>query len=145
MTVTSEPGSLPAYGVPMAVDHTGAPSLTVLARGQWRRDAACGREDDSWWFTRPSTRAHQVAVAICASCPVRRQCLAASLVYAEEFGIWGGTSAHHRPELVARLRDGTPLIEVLDHVLRANKRLASRRSSRSSRSSRSNRARGSAA
>ncbi len=110
-------GSTPAYGVPVPVDHAGAPSMTVLDHGDWREDAECVREDDAWWFAHPASRRHRQAIVICEACPVRRLCLAVSLVYAEEFGVWGGTSAHHRTQLVAQLRDGAPLLELLDAVL----------------------------
>ena len=110
-------GSFPAYGVPIAADHAGAPPLADLAHGDWREWAACRSEDDEWWFAHPSSRRHQLAVSICQACPVRRECLAASVVYAEEFGVWGGISGHLRPELVARLHAGLPLAELLDQVL----------------------------
>ena len=110
-------GSIPAYGIPIPVPHTGAPSLADLAHGDWREAAACRGADESWWFAHPSSRRHIAAIAICESCPVRRECLAASLVYAEEFGMWGGLSSHLRPALVSRLRQGAPLLEVLDQVL----------------------------
>lgn len=110
-------GSVPAYGIPIPVTHAGAPSLADLAHGDWRDSAACREEDESWWFAHPSSRRHHAAISICESCPVRRECLAASLVYAEEFGMWGGLSSHLRPPLVNRLREGTPLVDLLDQVL----------------------------
>lgn len=111
-------GSVPAYGVRVPGNHDeGELSLADLDHGEWREEANCRNEDDSWWFARPASTRHRVAVSICESCPVKRECLAVSLVYAEEFGVWGGLSSHLRPELVARLRAGAVLNDLLDQVL----------------------------
>ena len=110
-------GSVPAYGIPIPATHLGAPSLADLAHGDWRASAGCRDGDETWWFAHPSSRRHQAAVSVCEACPVRRECLAVSLVYAEEFGMWGGLSSHLRPPLVQRLRQGAPLADVLDQVL----------------------------
>ncbi len=98
-------------------DHDGELSLADLDHGEWREEAGCRNEDDSWWFARPASQRHRVALSICESCPVRRECLAVSLVYAEEFGLWGGLSSHLRPQLVARLRAGAALYDLLDQVI----------------------------
>lgn len=39
------------------------------------------------------------AVAVCRTCPVRRQCLAHALDVGEEFGIWGGLTESDRRAL----------------------------------------------
>lgn len=117
MTPAQDEGWSPAYGVRVPIDFTGGPSRADLDHGDWRGDAECAREDDRWWFAGPATAEYRMAVTVCGECPVRRQCLAVALVYEEEFGIWAGTGARRRNTLVAQLRDGTPLGEVLDRVL----------------------------
>jgi len=47
------------------------------------------------------------AKAICAVCPVQRQCLEFAMANEEEFGIWGGTTAGER----AGRRSGLALSE----------------------------------
>lgn len=39
------------------------------------------------------------AKRVCASCPVRTDCLAVALTYGEDFGIWGGLTAAERRAL----------------------------------------------
>jgi WhiB family redox-sensing transcriptional regulator len=55
---------------------------------------------------------------------VRRTCLASSLVYAEEFGIWGGLTASRRVPLLNALAAGARLVDVLDSVTRPRRRAA---------------------
>jgi WhiB family redox-sensing transcriptional regulator len=42
------------------------------------------------------------ALAICATCPVRRQCREYALEAGEKFGVWGGQAA--RPRTAERAR-----------------------------------------
>lgn len=41
-------------------------------------------------------REYREAVAICATCDVRQECLNQAIESHEDFGIWGGLSAHAR-------------------------------------------------
>lgn len=41
------------------------------------------------------SREHQMAKALCDTCPVRLQCLDYALKWAEQ-GVWGGTEPHER-------------------------------------------------
>ena len=62
---------------------------------EWRRRAAC-RGKPTWVFF-PGRHDYVVlraALAICRSCPVRSECLAAHM--GEPDGIWGGTSGKQR-------------------------------------------------
>ena len=106
------------YGRPMPwIDHTGGPTVADLDMPRWHADAACSGADAWWWFVDAKKIAARDALATCAGCPVRRTCLAAALVYAEEYGIWGGLTAVQRTPLLGRLSAGEPLGDVLDTAL----------------------------
>ena len=46
-------------------------------------------------------------LAICAACPVRRQCLDFALNNPlGQYGIWGGTTAYERRRMRTTMRDG---------------------------------------
>jgi len=107
----------PAYGIALPFDQTGAPSARELAHGEWRLAAACRSRDFEWWFAKPTSARSRLAVQLCVGCPVRRECLAAGLVFGEEFGVWGGLSHIQRRPLVARLLTGVPLATVLASAL----------------------------
>jgi WhiB family redox-sensing transcriptional regulator len=69
----------------------------------WRIDALCAQTDPDAFFPDKggSTRA---AKAVCAKCPVRRECLEESLEgYGEAFGVWGGLSERERRRLKRRM------------------------------------------
>lgn len=77
--------------------------LRSLARGGWKERATCRQTDPDLWFADISKRKRARAASICASCPVRRQCLAWALVFDEEYGIWGGLDAAELRPLQRRL------------------------------------------
>lgn len=62
----------------------------------WQLDAACRGEDSSVFFHPEGERGaarlarQEQAKQICASCPVRQQCLDHALAVREPYGIWGG-------------------------------------------------------
>lgn len=66
--------------------------------GTWRDQAACDGTDPDLWF--PTGRGFDAAPAIaaakdiCATCPVRPECLEAGLH--EPYGVWGGMSEKER-------------------------------------------------
>jgi WhiB family transcriptional regulator, redox-sensing transcriptional regulator len=74
----------------------------------WRLRAACRDVDSAIFFSpdgergpkRAAREAH--AKAICAGCPVIRQCATHAIWYGERYGVWGGLSERER--LVFRLR-----------------------------------------
>jgi WhiB family redox-sensing transcriptional regulator len=80
-------------------------SLRLVATGTWRDRASCRDIDPNLFFPPPGDRGAK-AKAVCASCPVRRQCLADALDRAEPMGIWGGLNTRERdnPRDAARLR-----------------------------------------
>jgi WhiB family redox-sensing transcriptional regulator len=69
--------------------------------GAWTERAACrdALESDFFADLYQAHRAAEIATAkaICATCPVPKQCLSAGLN--EEFGIWGGLTAEERRRL----------------------------------------------
>jgi WhiB family transcriptional regulator, redox-sensing transcriptional regulator len=65
----------------------------------WMRDAACAATDPELFFPDSRSPASE-AKEICASCPVRPECLEYSLAAAEEFGVWGGLTEKERRKLL---------------------------------------------
>jgi len=49
----------------------------------------CHVGDPDLWFAETPTDLER-AKTLCASCPIRRQCLTAALERAEPWGVWGG-------------------------------------------------------
>jgi len=99
------------------VDHTGAPSAAELINGRWRDDAACAGADPDSWFPEPGRTTPRTAVRVCATCPVRRNCLAWALAFDERHGTWGGISAAAREPLQNRVNQGEALGSILDSAL----------------------------
>lgn len=65
----------------------------------WRRAALCLGQDPGIWY--PIDAGGVEAVAICAACPVRLDCLGWALEHNERDGIWGGVSARRRQRIRA--------------------------------------------
>ena len=63
----------------------------------WRTDAACrGADADLFFPDRGDNEAAAAAVAICAGCTVRAECLEEALSRPEPLGIWGGKTTVER-------------------------------------------------
>jgi hypothetical protein len=79
-----------------------ADALEARLERPWRHLAACrGRPSRLWFPQRGDAQTYNAAVKICMACPVRRQCLTASLD--EIDGIYGGTGARTRRRLRVEL------------------------------------------
>ena len=64
----------------------------------WATFAACQDANGMTFF--PQTRSEtEAALAVCAICPVRDECLEHALETNERFGIWGGTTEKERRAL----------------------------------------------
>ena len=66
---------------------------------EWRKDAECLGHPVEMWF--PDVRENednQLALQICARCPVKTECLDYSLLH-EQDGIWGGMNQTDRRKL----------------------------------------------
>ncbi|MGH9224375.1 MAG: WhiB family transcriptional regulator [Acidimicrobiales bacterium] len=70
---------------------------------RWRDRAACRGSDPDLFFPIGSTGVAveelRAAKALCATCPVREQCLAFALATNQEAGVWGGASEDERRRL----------------------------------------------
>ena len=67
----------------------------------WFDDAACREVGTDVFF--PTSEAQAVeAKAICATCPVREECLEYALVTRPGDGVWGGLTATERHRLIRR-------------------------------------------
>ncbi len=70
----------------------------------WRVDAECRgmhpaafyRNRDSAYASNAALEPADEAVAVCARCPVRPQCLATATRDDERWGVWGGTTPSQR-------------------------------------------------
>jgi WhiB family redox-sensing transcriptional regulator len=69
----------------------------------WRESAACKGLDPAIFFP-PEEKDEALAKAICATCPVRSECLEWAMATNQE-GIWGGTNETERRRLKRRRRD----------------------------------------
>jgi WhiB family transcriptional regulator, redox-sensing transcriptional regulator len=74
-----------------------ADELLIGQRPGWHQRAACRGQDPALFFGEGSSYKPTAARAICATCPVQRQCLDAGL--SERFGVWAGTSPGQRAKL----------------------------------------------
>lgn len=76
--------------------------MITLIPEPWVREALCARagHPDAYHADKQTPR-HLVhdALALCAVCPVRAQCLNDALVRHDRYGIWGGTSEEERAEM----------------------------------------------
>jgi WhiB family redox-sensing transcriptional regulator len=70
------------------------------ARRDWWRAAACRTADPDIFFPvsahGPGSDDIARAKAVCAGCPVRRQCLQFALATHQMHGVWGGTTEEER-------------------------------------------------
>lgn len=75
-------------------DETLAELFLLMEKPEWHERAACKGLTDLMYSERgESTRE---AKAVCASCPVRRQCRESALERNEQWGVWGGMSGKER-------------------------------------------------
>lgn len=76
--------------------------LPIIMPGEWVNDARCTTTGaEAWW---PDTKTDPyrtgTALEICESCPVKAQCLQWALDNREVDGIWGGTTADERAQML---------------------------------------------
>lgn len=72
----------------------------------WADQAACRGMDPGLMFPARGEDA-RAAKAVCATCPVRAECLDYALSNGEYYGIWGGKSEKERKSLRRALNTGT--------------------------------------
>ena len=77
----------------------------LIAEGRWRSAAACRSADPEVFFpiSNSGKSLEQIAKAkaICAACPVGRECLAFALRTHQVYGIWGGATEEERAVALA--------------------------------------------
>ena len=73
--------------------------VPILEERPWAVFAAC-RDADADLFFGGSREAEEAALAICAICTVRDECLNHALESRERFGIWGGKTEKARRRLL---------------------------------------------
>lgn len=88
--------------------------MTAQHAHVWQDDAACAGLDPRLFFPEPGVSVKD-ALAICATCPVKTECLDYAMSNVERFGIYGGTTAKQRktlrrgrPHKQKRVTHGTP-------------------------------------
>lgn len=67
----------------------------------WRREAACREMDTDVFFPLTDEEAGP-ARAVCATCPVRAECLEFALASGQHDGVWGGLTETERRRLRRR-------------------------------------------
>ena len=76
------------------------PFAAARCRVSWRELAACRTADPELFFpigkTGPAIEEIQRAKAVCASCPVRLECLNYAVARPEKYGTWGGLNEDER-------------------------------------------------
>lgn len=95
---------------------------------QLHRGAACAPTTDSPYLAEDRAP-DDVALALCAVCPVRRECLAMALFYEaraeirdeDRFGWWGGLSPGERVAIARRIGITRPVVEFEDIADRARR------------------------
>ncbi|MCB0915402.1 MAG: WhiB family transcriptional regulator [Actinobacteria bacterium] len=79
-------------------------------RWDWQLQGACRGEDPNLFFhpegERGSARQarESAAKAICATCPVLRECAEHALAVREPYGVWGGMSEEERERILSARR-----------------------------------------
>jgi WhiB family redox-sensing transcriptional regulator len=66
-----------------------------VKKGAWTDQAACRGTDTEIFFPANADEEAE-ALSICATCPVRAQCLEYAVRNKEIYGIWGGTTPDQR-------------------------------------------------
>lgn len=74
----------------------------ALPEDSWQSEALCAQADPEAFFPERGSSARD-AKTICATCPVRQECLEYALENDERFGIWGGLSELERRRLRRRV------------------------------------------
>lgn len=68
-------------------------------RPAWQSRAACLASSPSLFFADSSGEGSDQAIAVCADCPVRAECLQYALDNNETLGVWGGTTPRQRTRM----------------------------------------------
>jgi WhiB family redox-sensing transcriptional regulator len=94
----------------------GSQPRPIIEEWEWQYQAACkGLATDIFFYSdreRGPKRAkrEKIAKAICATCPVIKECRDQALRLAEPFGIWGGLTQEERFAILNRKSQSSDLI-----------------------------------
>lgn len=75
---------------------------SMTCRGRTTLSVPCHVGDPDMWFAENPAELER-AKALCADCPIQRECLAAALERQEPWGVWGGEILE-RGSIIARKR-----------------------------------------
>jgi WhiB family redox-sensing transcriptional regulator len=81
----------------------------IADQWEWQFEGACNGADPESFFLDPGQRGdskrsrERQAIAICNTCPVKKQCLDHALNVPEMYGVWGGMTEENRAELANSL------------------------------------------
>jgi len=82
-----------------------APTKARPHVGDWATRAACRAQGVDMFPDAGDPEAMRAALAVCAECPVRVECLRHAVEHDELYGIWGGTTQRARQRIrIARTR-----------------------------------------
>ena len=81
-----------------------AATVITYDPNEWRKRAAC-REVDTFVFFPETDEEADAALAVCATCPVREDCLEFALVTRQDDGVWGGMTETDRKRLRRRRQE----------------------------------------
>lgn len=106
-----------SFGTPLRHVRVTPDVVRAIDGIRWRLNGTCAGDKSEMWFADLRAPATRRARTICEACPVRTACLAAALLYGEEYGIWGGVDPDERLVLDRRLRLGESLRSVVRSVI----------------------------
>ena len=84
---------------------------------EWVEQAVCRSVDPDLWFPEGGMNQWSPVFRICASCPVRRDCLKEALDLDIEYGIWGGVPSRVRERIRWRKKAFQERERILDRLL----------------------------
>lgn len=79
---------------------------------EWQYEGHCRSADPATFFSPETERGPRrrqreaAAKALCATCPVRRECLDHALSVQEPYGVWGGLNTTERKHLLKQQTPG---------------------------------------
>ena len=82
----------------------------MMPEDDWKLRAACLTHSPALFFAkrweskRETVKREKRAKRVCATCPVREQCLTYALTRNEKYGIWGGLTEKERTQMRRKMR-----------------------------------------
>lgn len=86
--------------------------MPIQEEYEWQYRGACRTVDPETFFSPdaergPRRRSREAAAkALCATCPVIRECLEHALTVREPYGVWGGLNINERENLLQAKKAG---------------------------------------